>query len=88
MYSQGLEVGGRIQRPEASSFGELSLSAWGAVWHPHWVDQSSMCALARQHLLSDTGLEPRAELDEAGSPLRESGQRVASLDDAESSDQH
>ena len=69
-------MGGRIQRPEASSFRELSLSARGAVWHPHLVDQSSMCALAPQHLLSDTGLEPRAELDEAGSPLWESGQRA------------
>ena len=47
-----------------------------------------MCAFARQHLSGGTGLEPRAELGEAGSPFWESGQRAASLDDAQSSDQH
>ena len=39
-----------------------------------------MCAFARQHLSGGTGLEPRAELGEAGSPFWESGQRAASLD--------
>lgn len=47
-----------------------------------------MCALAQQYLPSDTGLEPKAELNEAGSLLWESSQKAASLGDAESSDQH
>ena len=73
MYSQGLEVFSDRQ---------------DGRMHLHWVEHSSMCALARQHLFGGTGLEPKAELDEAGLPFWESGQRAASLDDAQSSDQH